>query len=225
MRKKLCLFLAIVLLISLSGCGSNKPEETTAPATIPTTATPETTIPETTIPETTVPETTVAETYPASGVYGGNIVLGNITFEIPNDFTVTVVDDASFVLASADDDCAIALAAIDISMLDEENAKKYLPMVNESFVDFGTDIVVPSDEDIIGELAGFPIVMRACGTSDGVNFVFHADTTFTDSWYAYTIIYKCDFGSEKLSDYHSLLISMMLNAEHNGREQRFDFVQ
>lgn len=152
------------------------------------------------------------------------IVLGNITYEKPDGFTVTEVDEISYVLSSTSGDCAIGLSAIDISELDEAKTKLYLPMVTESYTDYGDALVVPAD-DIIGEVAGFPVSMSACGTYDGSQMVLNAVTTFTDSWYAYTILIKYDMESDSKSDYISILVDLMYNATYNGKESRFDFIQ
>lgn len=219
MKRIIILILCLGML--LCGCES-EPSEIIPDPTIETSASEE--ISEPTVEINTEPETLPQETYPVSGVYDGEVILGNITFEIPDDFVVTVVNELSFVLSSSDGACAIALSAVDISELDEENSKKFLPMVNESLINFD-DLVVAQADDIIGEIGGFPVTLRACGTYDGSNMVFHADTTFTDSWYAYTIIYKSDMESEKHSDYNSLFVNFIMFSEHNGREVRFDFVQ
>ena len=228
--KKIIVFM-LSLLVLLSGCNS-APAENVTESTIAQTALIETSEPNVemnTEPETkpTLPETESPQTYPETGVYGGFIVLGNITFAIPEDFIVTVVDENSYVLSPSDGlgNCAIAIAAFDVSILDENSTKNYLKTINESMVDFGDDIVVPSDEDIIAEIGEMEVHLRACGTSDGYNMIFHADATFTDSWYAYTIIYKYDMESEKSSEYNNIFITFTLSSVHNGKEPRFDFIQ
>jgi predicted small lipoprotein YifL len=66
MKRILSLLLAVIMLLSMTGCGgSEAPETQPAPAE---TVAPETTVPETTVPETTVPETTVP-------VYEGDLFL------------------------------------------------------------------------------------------------------------------------------------------------------
>ena len=60
MKRILSLLLAVMMLLSITGCGGSEVPET-QPAPVETQPAPtETTVPETTVPETTVPETTVA---------------------------------------------------------------------------------------------------------------------------------------------------------------------
>lgn len=224
MRKIIASFLLLSLCLILFGCSGNNNEQPPATEEIPLQTSSPT---KPTIPPTTEPETEPPQTYPKTGVYGDTIVLGNITFAIPDDFIVTVVDKNSFVLSPSDGNgnCAIAIAAYDVSVLDESSTKTYLEAVNKSLVDFGDDIVVPSDEDIITEIGGMEVSLRACGTSDGNNMIFHADATFTDSWYAYTIVYKSNMKYEKHSDYNNVFVAFTLSSLHNGKEPRFEFVQ
>ena len=224
MRKIIASFLLLSLCLILFGCSGNNNEQPPDTEEIPL-QTSSTTKP--TIPHTTEPETEPPQTYPKTGVYGDTIVLGNITFAIPDDFIVTVVDKNSFVLSPSDGNgnCAIAIAAFDVSLLEESSMETYLDTVNKAMVDFGDDIVVPSEDDIITEIGGIEVHLRACGTSDGSNMIFHADGTFTDSWYAYTIVYKSNMESEKHSEYNNIFVAFTLSSTHNGREPRFDFVQ
>lgn len=74
MKKKIALLLALVLTLSIAGCGGT-PAETTLP--------PETTVLEATIPETTVPETTIPETTAPVSLTDGMVNLTELLKDTP----------------------------------------------------------------------------------------------------------------------------------------------
>ena len=157
-----------------------------------------------------------------NGIYGNTVVIGYITFTIPDGFTATAVNDKTFMLSSDDGTCSFSLFAADISGLDEIKTKLYLPQQSELFDDDKT--LIGDIDTIDGFVAGYDVVMDLYSVMDGVKLVTAMDGTFTDSWYAYTVMLRSNSG-DNLSDNIHKFAEFTAFAEHDGPDARFDFVQ
>lgn len=219
-RKTLALLLCAALL--LTACAA-APTPTTPPTT--TAAPTETTTPvETTTapPETTAP---AAPTEPAQAcrIDGSKVIAGNLTLAIPEGYAASPVNDNAVMLASPDGKCGISIFAADISSLDEAATMAYIPMQKESFY---SDDAVQSDIEVIGPytVGGFDVTMEVYSEIfTDLSMYSVLTTTFTDSWYGYTILLKtAEISTE---DYATAYGQMVMTAKYTGPAARFDFVQ
>lgn len=225
MKKLTALILAVAMILCLTACGNNEESPAT---TISETSTDETTATQTT--ETTVNETTYAETTTdielsrKNGVYGNTLVLGNIEFTIPDGFLVTVINTNSYLLSSEDYACSFAVCANSIMELDEEKTKTYLPMQHKVYM---TENATRFSEDTLdGFIAGYSVTFDFYGEiTTELDVSTNIDATFTDSWYAYTVLFRCDTNSENLADYVSTFVTFTGYSKYIGNSPRFEFVQ
>ena len=218
-RKTLALLLCAVLL--LTACAAPPPETTAPPTTQPV----ETTAPvavTTAPPETTAP---AAPTEPAQAcrINGNTVIAGNLTFAIPDGYAASPVNDNAVMLASSDGKCGISIFAADISSLDEATTMAYIPMQKESFY---SDDAVQSEIEVIGPytVGGFDVTMEVYSEIfTDLSMYSVLTTTFTDSWYGYTILLKtAEISTE---DYATAYGKMVMAAKYTGPAARFDFVQ
>ncbi len=204
MKKKPLIFLACTLTaLTLYGCGASVPS---GPL-------------ESSAPDQTAP----TETASIISISGNNMTLGNLEFMIPDGFTATVVNESSVALVSSDKACSIGLFATDISALDEAKAKEYLPLQHNSFVSDDCERVRESSSESLA--AGFDITMNSYGKILPDASTACMDSTFTDSWYAYTILFECDINSPQIKEYITSFAEFTGYANYVGAEPRFDFVQ
>ena len=218
-RKTLALLLCAALL--LTACTAPPPETTAPPTTQPV----ETTVPvETTTapPETTAPAE-VAIDGPVCQINGDTVTAGNLIFQIPDGYTASLVNENAIMLGSPDGKCGISIFAADISDLDEAATMIYIPLQRESFY---TDDAVQSEIEKIGpyDVGGFEVDMEIY-TEILTDLSMYAvlTTTFTDSWYGYTILLKtAEVSSEGYATAYGQLV---LTAVYTGATPRFDFVQ
>ena len=159
-----------------------------------------------------------------TGVFGDKLILGNLEFSIPDGFSVTIVNDNTFSLTSSDKECVFGLHATDISELSEPQAIEYLPMQHDAFMTEG--IVRVNESDLEGIIAGFDLIIDFYGEmSEDLDITTCMDTSFTDSWYAYTIMFKCDPDADKASEYVTTFVEFISYSEYLGESPRFDYVQ
>ena len=212
-RNTLALLLCAVLL--LTACAA-PPAETTAP---PTTQPVETAAP---VETTTAPP---APTEPAQAcrINGNKVIAGNLTLTIPDGYTASTVNDNAVMLGSPDGKCGISIFAADISDLDEAAAMAYVPLQKESFY---SDDAVRSEIEPIGPytVGGFDVTMEVYSEIfTDLSMYSVLATTFTDSWYGYTILLKtAEISAE---GYATAYGQMVMTATYTGAAPRFDFVQ
>lgn len=216
-RKTLALLLCAVLL--LTACTAPPPETTAPPTTQPV---------ETTAPPTTQPvEATAPVAATTSGavceVGSATVTAGNMILPIPDGYTATLVNENAIMLGSPDGKCGISIFAADISSLDEATTMAYIPMQKESFY---SDDAVQSEIEVIGPytVGGFDVTMEVYSEIfTDLSMYSVLTTTFTDSWYGYTILLKtAEISTE---DYATAYGQMVMTAKYTGPAARFDFVQ
>lgn len=178
---------------------------------------------ETTVtPET--PESSVTQTdIQAVELSDNEFLCGNLIFAIPEGFEIIKQDEVYTCISNDDGTCVIGFVAADIAQLDEEKTKLYLPMQHDAFLEEG--IIRVSAGDLESQIAGFAVIIDAYGNANVNPWTMNMDTSFTDSWYAYTILYRCEGESELLDQYNLMFIDMTIGAKHNGKPARFDYVQ
>lgn len=160
----------------------------------------------------------------AAQINGDIILLGNLEFTIPKSFSAGSVSDNSIVLLSDDAFCEMGLFAADVSMLDDARLREYLSAQREAFL---TENVVRLEESQLDSIvAGFDVVVNSYGEIDSKGNTAHVmDITLTDSWYSYTILFKCDTDAPNLSDFATIFAEFICYAKYLGETPRFDFVQ
>lgn len=173
------------------------------------------------------PATAIDSTEPTvhqTGVFGDKLILGNLELSIPDDFIITIVDDNTFSLASSDKECVFALHATDISQLSKAQTIEYLPMQHDAFMTEG--IVRVNESDLDGIVAGFDLIIDFYGEmSENLDIKTCMDTSFTDSWYAYTIMFKCNPNTDRANEYVKTFIDFISYSKYLGDTPRFDYVQ
>lgn len=210
MKRWFAMLLAAAITLSMAACTADKPAETTPPTT--TAATTEATTEPTTAPEKL-----------STGVYGDTIILGNLKFAIPEGLLTTVIDEQTIYLSTKDKKFVIGLFALDVSALDVEKTKTFIPIQHKSFAD--EDDLADSDK-LDGSVAGTDVKFDFYTDIDANhNVTINMATTFTDSWYAYTIIMIHDAKSDDINNYISTFVDFTFYAENIGEAPRFDFVQ
>lgn len=160
---------------------------------------------------------------PVCSISDNTVTVGNLIFQIPEGYTATLVNENAIMLGSPDGKCGISIFGADISSLDEAAAMYYIPMQRESFY---ADDAVQSDIETIGPytVGGFDVNMEVYSEIlTDLSMYSVLTTTFTDSWYGYTILLKtAEISTE---DYATAYGQMVLTATYTGPTPRFDFVQ
>lgn len=220
MRKTISIVMMLAILLCSVGCSSSEQNTDTVQTNTPTVAP---TVAPTEAPTEASTEAP-KETKPENGVYGDTLILGNIKFSIPDGYEITIMDENTYMFESDDGDCAFGVFAADISELDEAATEVYLPMQADLFA---TDGATRVDEDTLdGYVAGFDVGLNFyMEMTQNLDVTTNIDTTFTDSWYAYTIIFRCSPTSEKQADYITTFVQFTGYSEYIGQTPRFDFVQ
>lgn len=196
--------LMLILILMLCGCGS--------------------------APVETVPQNTLFVTHPPISLPSeeteGPIVLtlGNIKFTLPEGF-ILYSDHEDFCGFMSDDaDCDISIYTFDVSSMTEEYVKDFLPDIHSKFI--SENEIRYNESDINYEIAGFSVIIDLYGDiSDMDNTVVKMNTSFTDSWYSYTITYSCKTDGEKNKEYSNFFGEMLVSAEYTGNPPRFDYIQ
>lgn len=234
MKRLSCAILCILILVPFTACTNNAVDEYTQASTsassepdIETTesiieTTENTTV---TVPSTETIEATVFQK-PENGVYGGDIILGNIKFAIPDEFTVSIIDEETIYLTSPEKDCMISLIAKDTSMLDETYTKEFLSRVKESIDSEDPDGVRLNESSIDGIIAGMNVVMDYYGMiNSNLDMTININASFTDSWYTYILMLRSDAKSDSSNEHSITFANFVGKSEYIGLDPRFDFVQ
>lgn len=226
MKRIIAIVLLMVTVLCCAGCGTAD-EGKNIPETKATTNPTETTASETEPPTVATTETLTeapTETKHVNGASGNVLILGNIKFTIPDGFILTEVGENTFHLAPKDSSCHIGLYAVDISALDEDEALAHLSIQRDIFM--GEDGRRIDEDTLDGYVARRDVVMDFYGVIDtDLQITTHLDVTFTDSWYAYTIFFQSDAGSEYLNDNLTTFIYFTAYSEYIGDTPRFNSVQ
>lgn len=161
---------------------------------------------------------------PVVSVDGSTLTLGNFEIQIPDGFSVNSSDENTVSIASADGGCFIGVFAADVSGLTEEQVKTFLPQQAASFMADSSSRASERQSDT--RFGPFDVTIDLYAeTSSELAATVNMDTSFTDSWYTYTIMFRCYADSDKLSDYTTTFAEFCGYAEYTGEDARFDFVQ
>ena len=163
------------------------------------------------------------ENGPTVSISDNFVNAGNLKMTIPSGYTAEQVNDNAVMLGSPDGKCGISIFAADISALDEAAAMAYIPMQKESFY---ADDAVQSEIEEIGPytVGGFDVTMEVYSEIlTDLSMYSALSTTFTDSWYGYTILLKTAETSTEA--YATAYGQMVMTAIYTGPAARFDFVQ
>ncbi len=161
---------------------------------------------------------------PAISVDDNVITAGNFKIPIPDGFEATSSEENTASIASEDGGCFIGIFAADVSSLTEEQIIGHLPSQHDSFM---TDGASRSDErETATQFGPIDIILNLYAEkSADLNATINMDASFTDSWYSYTIMFRCYAGSDKISEYSTSFAEFCGYAEYIGAEARFSFVQ
>lgn len=156
---------------------------------------------------------------------GAALTAGNILLDIPEGYTATVPESGNSVLLESGTGWFITVSAIDISALDEATAREYLPQQAEAFR--GDDGIMGEESTVEGYVAGFAVDFSTYGVVDTEDYstTMYMETTFTDSWYAYTIALILPPAVTDVTTPVGDFSTFVTYAEYRGGSPRFDFVQ
>ena len=167
--------------------------------------------------EETVPETIISTS--------NEFTFGNYKATLPESFSLVTDTDGLVQLRSEDLHCFFTFYYLDISEYSENFVAEYLPEQRSNFM---PDNVIPlEDSDIPVYVSGKKLNFKTYGVYDENFPKLEMATTFTDSWYAYTLEYSChlDIDKELQSEYPTIFGIMLRDAVYEGPERRFDFIQ
>ena len=194
----ICLILSLFTLVACAG-NSQIPDSSTAGSSVPE--------------------------EPAISIEGDILRMGNFEIAIPNGFKVTSSSENSASIAANDGDgCFIGVFAADVSALTEDKIKEFLPQQATSF---STDNAIRSNESQTDTKFG-PLTVTLdlyAETSSDLNATINMDASFTDSWYTYTVMFRCYAGSDNISEYSTTFAEFCGYAKYTGKAARFNFVQ
>ena len=203
MKKLICMLLCVIFI--LCGCGSKTAETEVH------------NVDDMTQPAITLPTETGSNDLSV-------ITIGNIKFTLPDDFIVYSNHKNSCAFMSDDTDCDITLSAFDVSPLTEESVMDFLPDIHSKFI--SPNEIRQNETDINIKIASFPVIVDCYGDSSDIdNTTVKMNTTFTDSWYSYTITYCCKSDSEKVKVFSTAFGEMLVHSEYIGDTPRFDYIQ
>lgn len=176
-------------------------------------------------PEAEPEPTTDLSSFEEQALSENQFLVGNIVVTCPEGFSVAdqSEDGGMVAFTSEDNDCAIGLFAFDISFMSEESAMAFLPGQHSTFIE--SDAVRISEDDLECTIAGFPVIIDGYGNAASDPWYFNFDTTFTDSWYSYTMLFRCPGENEFLDQYTTAFVDLLVFSEYRGEDPRFDFVQ
>lgn len=205
-----CLTLCLIL------CGCVAAPEETEPSTSSTTESSETTLP---IVDDSAPDKVDEATDSDS-----TLTIGNIQFSLPDGFTIYSEVANSYGLISDDKNCVIGLYGFDVSPLTEDSVKKLLPTLHSKFL--LEDEIRYDESDLNYKIAGFPVIVDFYADISNMDSpTINMNTTFTDSYYSYTLTFVCNSGSGRISEFSSAFGEMVAYSEYIGDTPRFDYVQ
>ncbi len=150
--------------------------------------------------------------------------IGNLIFAVPDGFEMMYSDDYVVAIITPEQDCFISVSAIDISELSEEKVPIYLPQQHKSYMH--EDAYQLEKSTLSVTVAEFDVIFNKY-TEVGGTFDISAnyDATFTDSWYAYTILFRADAATENGAALGNAFADFILSAQYVGKPQRFETVQ
>lgn len=195
MKKFVSLFLLFSTLLCLPGCGEKATVNEKTPKD----------------------EIVVTETF----------TLGNIQFPNLENYTVKNLSDEefgnTFLIYSDNYDFTINLLAIDVSGRDQSHCESLLPELIEVIKEDSCTYIEKDPLNV--SIGGFSLQLSTyleINPDSSVNILLA--TSFTDSWYAYTI-YVRQASSAGENTYASDFVDFLTESEYVGQAQRFDFIQ
>lgn len=202
MKKTIIFLLVISLVLSFYGCSPKN--STTEDETINTT-------------KTTEPQKD------AVSVDKNTITMGNFLITLPDGFTITSFTENSASVSSADGLCYIGVFAADVSELPEEDILEHLPSQHESFMTPGATRGEPKEQTV--KIGPYKLTFNLYAEIDTDSIdTINMDGSFTDSWYTYTVLYRC-YAEADVSSYTYSFAEFCGNSKYIGLEPRFNAMQ
>lgn len=226
--KRLFIIVLCFFIMLLGACSSPTPEASAADTSLPDSTQPQETTSDGPAETEAVVYTSAPpaseKTRPVISASSTTLCAGNFDMPIPEGFSLISLEENYAALVSEDKDCVIGIFVADISELDEEKAKAYLPIVESNFATEGA--VRANDSTSPFSMGPFDLVMNIYSEDNPeVGITANMDSVFTDSWYVYAIMFRCDIESTMTSEFVRAFTEFIGYAEYSGSSQRFDFVQ
>lgn len=197
MKKVLVLWIVTSLILSIFGC-SAKPTENPS-------------------------NETTENKKDAISVNGNAITMGNFLITLPDGFSVTSSTENSASVSSADGLCYIGVFAADVSGLTEDQIINRLPSQHESFMTPSATKGDVQDQSVTFGPYKLTFNLYAEVDTDSISTI-NIDGSFTDSWYTYTVLYRCATGSD-VSDHTYSFAEFCGKSKYIGLDPRFERMQ
>lgn len=197
MKKVLALWIIMAFILSIGGC-SAKPEETSF-------------------------EEITENKKRAVTVNGKTITMGNFLITLPDDFSVTSSTENSASISSTDGLCYIGVFAADVSELTEEQIINRLPSQHESFMTPNATRGEPKDQTVKFGPYNLKFNLYAELGDDSIDTI-NMDGSFTDSWYTYTVLFRCHVDAD-VSGHTYSFAEFCGYSEYIGLDLRFERMQ
>ena len=151
------------------------------------------------------------------------ITMGNFLITLPDGFSVTSSTENSASVSSADGLCYIGVFAADVSGLTEDQILNRLPSQHESFMTPGATRGEVKNQTVTFGPYKLTFDLYAEIDTDSIATI-NMDGSFTDSWYTYTVLYRCASGTD-VSDYTYSFGEFCAYSEYTGLDPRFERMQ
>lgn len=153
----------------------------------------------------------------------GTFTVGNFIMTVPEGFSAQKTSH-SYLLFSENSDCTISIFAIDLSRLDKTHVRQYIASQSKVFVNTEANIYSKKTQELrFGNMSVY-LDMYIEETATGLA-TLHANGSFTDSWYGYTVSVQCSADSDNISEDFSSFGELCAYAKYIGKDHRFDFIQ
>lgn len=197
MKKALVLLIVASIILSICGC-SAKPTENPS-------------------------EELTKNEKDAVSVNGKTITMGNFLITLPDGFSITSSTENSASVSSSDGLCYIGVFAADVSGLTEDQIINRLPSQHASFMTPGATKGSVQDQSVTFGPYKLTFDLYAEVDTDSISTI-NIDGSFTDSWYTYTVLYRCATGSD-VSDHTYSFAEFCGKSQYIGLDPRFDRMQ
>lgn len=155
---------------------------------------------------------------------GDFVALGNFKIPYPKDFELNSVTENTAMFTSNDDNCVIGVFSADVSTLTESQIRDFLPAQHNSFM---TEGAVKGDiTEKAVSFGSFDLSFDLYAEVDTDSLAtINMDTTFTDSQYSYTIMFRCYAEADNLGEHSYSFAEFCGSAKYVGGSPRFEFIQ
>ena len=151
------------------------------------------------------------------------ITMGNFLITLPDGFSVTSSTENSASVSSADGLCYIGVFAADVSTLCEEDIIGHLPSQHESFMTPNATRGASEEQTVKFGPFSLKFNLYAELGNDSIDTI-NMDGSFTDSWYSYTVLFRCHVDADVSSHTYSFA-EFCGYSKYTGLDPRFERMQ